>query len=33
MGKFEFEQKQIEYLGKTISRTGNAPIKKRVTVF
>ena len=31
MGKCEFGQKQIEYLGKTISSTGNAPIEKRVT--
>ena len=31
MGKCEFGQKQIEYLGKTISSTGIAPIEKRVT--
>ena len=31
MGKCEFGQKQIEYLGKTISSTGFAPIEKRVT--
>ena len=31
MTKCEFGQKQIEYLGKTISSTGIAPIEKRVT--
>ena len=31
MSKCEFGQKQIEYLGKTISSTGIAPIEKRVT--
>ena len=31
MSKCEFGQKQIEYLGKTISSTGIAPIAKRVT--
>ena len=31
MGKCELGQKQIEYLGKTISSTGIAPIEKRVT--
>ena len=33
MGKCEFRQKQIEYLVKTISSTGIAPIEKRVTDF
>ena len=31
MSNCEFGQKQIEYLGKTISSTGIAPIEKRVT--
>ena len=31
MGKCEFGQKQIEYLGKTNSSAGFAPIEKRVT--
>ena len=31
MSKCEIGQKQIEYLGKTISSTGIAPIEKRVT--
>ena len=31
MSKCEFGRKQIEYLGKTISSTGIAPIEKRVT--
>ena len=31
MGKSEFGQKQIKYLGKTISSTNIAPIEKRVT--
>ena len=31
MGKCEFGQIQIEYLGKTISSTGIAPIEKRLT--
>ena len=31
MGKCVFGQKQIEYLGKTISSTDIAPIEKRVT--
>ena len=33
MGICEFGQKQIEYLGKTISVTSIAPIEKRVTEF
>ena len=33
MGNCEFGQKQIDYLGQTISSTGIAPIEKRVTFF
>ena len=29
----EFGQKEIDYLGKTISSTGIAPIEKRITAF
>ena len=31
MNKCEFGQQQIEYLGKSISSTGIAPIEKRIT--
>ena len=31
MTKCEFGQQQIEYLGKSISSTGIAPIEKRIT--
>ena len=31
MNKSEFGQQQIEYLGKSISSTGIAPIEKRIT--
>ena len=31
MNKCEFDQQQIEYLGKSISSTGIAPIEKRIT--
>ena len=33
MGKCEFGQRKIEYLGKTISSTGIAPIEKQVIDF
>ena len=33
MGRCECGQKQIEYLGKTISSSGIAPLEKRVTDF